>query len=404
MATFANTTSPTPFGFFDNDSHFQSEADSVVTFVKRSLGDDILSVELTKKQIWMTFERAFLEFGAITNQYQARSNLSTLLGFPTGSVSIVSGTYKTGPTGFEARLPRYNLEFIERLAEPYAMEAGIGGSYNMVSGAISLTDGKQDYDLYTDLKNDNDTALFDTQTAAKKTKMKISEVFHFSPQAAYRYYGSTSGISYLANEFNFESFTPETIFYVLPVFEDILRAAQMDTSSRVRRSNYSYKVIGTKIRIYPTPNSNALFVPPKKLWVRVLLAPDPFSPAYTDKSIYGITDLSNIPYGNLIYSQVNSISRNWVRNYSLALCKELLGLIRSKFSNIPAPGAELQLNGTDLVNQGRDDQETLRTELRDLLDTMTYDKLIEMDADKAENMQRQLNFIPIPNGRAIEMH
>ena len=71
---------------------------------------------------------------------------------------------------------------------------------------------------------------------------------------------------------------------------------------------------------------------------------------------------------------VNSISRNWVRNYSLALCKELLGLIRSKFSNIPAPGAELQLNGTDLVNQGRDDQETLRTELRDLLDTMTYDK------------------------------
>jgi hypothetical protein len=134
------------------------------------------------------------------------------------------------------------------------------------------------------------------------------------------------------------------------------------------------------------------------------MAPDPFSPAYTDKSIYGITDLSNIPYGNLIYSQVNSISRNWVRNYTLALSKELLGLVRSKFSNIPAPGADLTLNGIDLITQGRDDQSTLRTELRDLLDTMTYDKLIEMDADKADNMQRQLKFIPIPNGRAIEMY
>ena len=40
MASFANTTSPTPFGFFDNDSGFQTEADAMVVFVKRKLGDD----------------------------------------------------------------------------------------------------------------------------------------------------------------------------------------------------------------------------------------------------------------------------------------------------------------------------------------------------------------------------
>ena len=47
MATFTDTSSPTPFGIYDADTDFSSEANDMVTFVKRKLGDDILSVELT---------------------------------------------------------------------------------------------------------------------------------------------------------------------------------------------------------------------------------------------------------------------------------------------------------------------------------------------------------------------
>ena len=61
MALFANTLKPTPFGLFDEEVQYQNEADAMVTFVKRKLGDDILSVELTKKQVWACFEEAFLE-------------------------------------------------------------------------------------------------------------------------------------------------------------------------------------------------------------------------------------------------------------------------------------------------------------------------------------------------------
>ena len=45
MASFANTLSPTPFGFFDSDAQFQAEADAMVTFVKRKLGDDVLNFD-----------------------------------------------------------------------------------------------------------------------------------------------------------------------------------------------------------------------------------------------------------------------------------------------------------------------------------------------------------------------
>ena len=386
MTSFLNTLNPTPFGFFDSDADFQVEADSMVTFVKRKLGDDVLSVELTKKQIWACFEEAMCEYGSIINQFQVKSQLSNLLGFATGTLE-----------GQEQKYPRETLEFMLRRAEPYSMEAGLGGSYNSISGSIQLVKGQQDYNIYETLKDANGSLVFSSSLNSSGTKMKIMEVFHFSPQAAYRFFDTTSAINYLNNEFSFESFTPETVFYVLPVFEDILRGGQLDLSNRVRRSNYSFKIVGQNIRIYPVPVQED----PQSLFMRVQFSPNPMDPSITDPQIYGVSNMSNVPFGNLQFSRINSIGRQWVRQFCLALCKELLGLVRSKFSTVPIPGGDLTLNGSDLIQQGREDKESLRTKLMEMLTEMTYDKLIEVEAQQAENTMNMLKKIPVPNGRAI---
>ena len=392
MATFANTTSPTPFGLFDTDAAFKSEANNIVTFIKRKLGDDVLSVELTKKQIWATLEESTLEFSSILHQYQAKSQLVEFLGMPTtGSSGVMSGS--------EGKYPRQNLDFLTRVAEPYSAEAGVGGSYDMLSGSIDLVKNQQDYDIYKDLKDADGNLVYSSSLNSPRSKMQISEVFHFNPQAAYRFFDTTSAINYLNNEFSFESFTPETIFYVLPVFEDILRAGMLDISNRVRRSNYSYKVVGTKIRIYPQPTQDN----PRKLFLRVKFFSNPLSPSYTDETISGVSNLSDIPFGNLEYKNINSIGQQWIRQYSLASSKELLGLIRSKFGTIPIPGSDLTLNGTDLVTQGREDKTNLKTQLKEMLETMTYDKLMETAAARAESVNKQLKYVPMPNGLAVIM-
>jgi len=381
VATFTQITKPTPFGFYDAEDDFKTEADNMVIFVKRKMGDDILSVELTKKQIFGAFEEAVLEYSSILNQFQAKSQLVNYLGFPTGSIM----------SGSEEKFPRDNLEYLTRFAEPYAMEAGIGGSYDTTSGSIALTGSQQDYDIYKELKNEDGSLVFDDT----KGKIRIAEVYHFNPQAAYRFFDTTSAINYLNNEFSFESFTPETIFYVLPVFEDILRAGQLDLSNRVRRSNYSYRVEGTKIRIFPAPATSG------KMWLRVRQYPDPNSPSYKDASIFGVSNMGNLPFGNIQYARINSIGRQWIRQFTVALSREILGLIRSKFGSIPVPGAEVSLNGSELISQGREDRDKLITTLREMLDTMTYDKLIEMQATRSENMNKQLKYVPMPNGKAI---
>jgi hypothetical protein len=296
------------------------------------------------------------------------------------------------------KFPRDTLNYVIRLAEPYAVEAGLGGTYNSVSGAISLKQNVQDYDLYTDLLDLNTgTPIVSSSLNPEKRKMRILEVFHFNPQAAYRFFDTTSAINYLNNEFSFESFTPETVFYVLPVFEDILRGGQMSISNRVRRSNYSYRITGTKIRIFPSPTA----VNPLKLFVRVGFESNPMNPAIPDASIGGVSNLSNVPFGNFVYSKVNSMARQWVRQYTLALSRELLGMIRSKFSTVPIPGGDLTLDGSDLKSTAKEEKEKLRTDLKEMLDSMTYNKLIEVKAAEVDNLQKILKAVPIPMGRVI---
>jgi hypothetical protein len=389
MTTFLSTINPTPFGFFDSDSTFQSEADSMVLFVKRKLGDDVLSVELTKKEIWTCFEEACCEYSRLIHEMKITSDLTNVLGMPTGSTDLTN------------RYAKRTVEYLLRMAEPYATEAYVGGSYDATLGYVELVSGKQDYNIYSDIKdNTSGLGIYESMASGSKGKLKIVEIFHFEPLAAQHFLLNASNVTnFLATNFNYESYVNSTVFYVLPVFEDILRRGMLEQAFRVRRSNYSYEVLGGNIRIYPVPASD---LQTGRLYIKVMKPQSPLNPtSYTDDSIYGISGPSNMPFGNIPFSTVNQPGRQWIRQYTLALCKELLGLIRSKFSSIPIPNAELTLNGSELVSQARDDKDKLTTQMKEFLANLTNQKLLENDAIAAENLNKQLKYIPMPLGKGI---
>ena len=388
MPSFNDTINPTPFAFFDSDSAFQAEADAMVTFVKRKLGDDVLSVELTRKEIWACFEEAVCEYSRLIHETKIKSEITNVLGSSTG-------------TDLTNKYARQTLEFLLRKAEPYATEAFVGGSYNATLGYVDLESGRQDYDIYTEVKDVvSGSNVYNSLPSGSKGKLKIVEIFHFEPLAAQTFLLNASNITnFLATNFNYESYVNSTVFYVLPIFEDVLRRGMLESAFRVRRSNYSYEVLGSKLRIYPIPTTD---LQTGKLYIKLMPPHDPYNPsAYSDDSINGISGPNNFPLGNLPFSTINQPGRQWVRQYTLALCKELLGLIRSKFQTIPIPNADLQLNGDALVTQGREDKEKLLTQMKEFLENMTHAKMLENDALAAENLQKQLRYIPMPLGKSI---
>ena len=416
MSTFNTTLHPTPFGFYDKYQLFQQDADAMVVFVLRTLGEDVLGVELTKQMIWSNFEAATREFNGLMIEYQNKSNLSSLLGMPTGSLDQNGNN----SINISDMYVQQNLEFLKNLSAPYAGMVGFSQTEATYSGSIKLTSGRQDYDLYNDLLDPVTGApLYSLQPTGSVTNIEVVEVYHNAP--VQYIFNSNLASNFAATGLPVESYIPDTRFYVLPLFEDVLRGGMLETAQRIRRSHYSYKISGRQIRVFPTPN-NLMPAFNDRLWVRVRFARGPFPTiantlvtngssyqvtgsgtggAFQNDVIYGVNGPFNAPFGPLNYNSLNMWSRNWIAQMTLALSTVQLGRIRTKFKTIPVPGAEVTLNGDDLISNGKEDKDKLMTTLKETLDNLTFDKIAERDAARAENMVKQLAYVPMPPKYAI---
>lgn len=362
------TVGSTAFGIFDSDTQFQSDADKVLEYVRRNIGDPVLDIQMSASMVYEAFEQATMEYSSIINQYQAKSALVTFLGSAVSSLSGSENTY-----------PSRNLEFVKKMAEPYGDEAGVGGSNTWHSASFSLVAGQQKYDLQALLSGSGPLT-----GSNANARIQLRKLHHYSPISAYRFFGTNSSLNYLNNEFHFESYTPETIFYLLPIWEDILRGMQFETSNRVRRSQYSYDIHNNVLTLYPTPVSAI------DLWVEYTLPGN-----LVNDGANKVANLSNVPFGFITYSTINSVGRTWIWRLALAFAKEMEGLLRRKMSNIPIPNGDLTLDGDAMVSDGKSEQEGLRTELRSILDELTYDKLQIRQMELSDAIERQLAKVPL---------
>lgn len=369
-SSFAHFSSSLPFGTFNTDASFQSDTLALIKWTHAKLGGNTLKVELNSVDVGTCMEESAFEYSSMVNAYSARSILADVLGAETGSLS-----------GKENKLARLSLAMAKRKSQAYSSEAIMGGTKTLFSSSINAVANQQAYDLTSLLSSSGEIT--------GSQRIEIKQIFHFSPTAAYRFFDTTSAINYLHNQFKFESFTPETVFYLLPVWEDVLRAQMLETSHNVRRSNYSYDIVNNIVRIYPVPDSTV-----KLYFTYYKLQEDPWNDV-NDPWVNGISNLSNIPFGNITYSKINSIGRQWCRRFALSLAKEILGQLRSKIKTIPIPNSEIILNGDDLIFQAREEQSFLRSELKEVLEATLYQNLLLKESEASDSLKIIYSKIPL---------
>ena len=104
--------------------------------------------------------------------------------------------------------------------------------------------------------------------------------------------------------------------------------------------------------------------------------------------------MNTLPFPNIPYKNINSIGKQWIRRFSLSLSKETLGQVRSKIASIPIPGNDVTLNGSALISEAKDEQNSLREELKAVLDELVYGKLAEGDAQLQASVSEVIKHIP----------
>lgn len=372
-ASYYNTPStgsrPTPFGFYDSDSSFVTEADSVANWCANKLGYPIMAVEMQDINFYACFEEAVTEFGNQVNMYNARDYMLALQGASTS-------------TDLTGRVISTNLGRTIDLAKNYGAEAGSGGNVSWKTGSIQLQAGVQDYDL--------DVLWRDIKEPGKHIEIKT--IYHeFSP-AIIRYFdpyvGTGAGTQQMLDSFGWGSYSPSVSFLVMPLYADLLRIQAIEMNDQIRKSAYTFEIRNNQLRIFPIPSY------PVTLHFRYIVTEDRSNPLKTPTG--SISDISNAPYNRMVYSSVSQLGKGWIYKYSLALAKELQGLIRNKYSSVPIPGADVQLNGSDLVTQGREDKANLVTELKEALEVMTRKGQMEQEQAIATAMNYQLSKVPLP--------
>jgi len=360
----------TPFGFYDNDTDFQTDADRVAMFVARRLGYPLVDVELQDINFYTAFEEAVTTYGNEVYAYQIAQNFLSLEGAPTGS-------------NLNNTLTRPNLGAIVRISEQYGVEAGVGGNVTWRTGSLDLQQGVQKYNL-------NEWAISQSIDAGN---LEIKRIFYESVPPIIRYFdpyaGTGTDVQGLLQAFGFGSYSPGINFLLMPINYDLQKIQAIEFNDQIRKSNYSFELINNQLRIFPIPVSD------QTLYFEYILKSDRNNPIVSGSMGQGkITNVSNAPYANPTYSYINSIGRQWIFEYTLALCKEMLGYIRGKYTTVPIPNAEVTLNHGDLTAAATAEKTALIERLRAYLDETSRSKLLEKRALESDSLQKELNNVP----------
>ena len=108
-----------------------------------------------------------------------------------------------------------------------------------------------------------------------------------------------------------------------------------------------------------------------------------------------ITNVAEVPYNNPTYTHINSVGRQWIYKYSLALAKELLAYIRGKYQTVPVPGSEATLNQGDLLADARTEKEALLTNLREMLNETSRGAQMQAQSQEADFLRSTLSQVPM---------
>ncbi len=368
----------TPFKFYTTDSTYVTHSVQTAEWSAKRLGYPIMDVELTGKQMYACFEEAVTEYSSLVNQYNIKENISNLQGAPTSSNfthTVVS-----------------DLGRAIAVSENYGQEAGVGGSVDWKMGSITVSSSQQVYDLNQwAADNENNDAI------------EIKRIFHEGTPAMARYFdpyaGTGQGYQNLLDGFGWGGNSPAIQFMMMPVYADILRTQAIELNDQIRKSAYSFELINNKLRLFPIPTEEFKmyfqYIIKKDRWNTLTYVASGSEQAEQQGLTAVQSDFSSIRYDNMIYKNINHPGQQWIRKYTLALCKELLGIIRSKYGTIPIPGSETSMDGDTLRSEATAEKEGLVSSLREMLEQSSGDEILQEEAQEAESTQEILRKVPL---------
>ena len=355
-----------------NYSATSVEVLAITDYVSSMFGAPVINVELVPTQYAVAFNTAIEEHSNYITQWAIKANIANALGLDNA-------------TDFTQRWVAQSFEFANAFSKAYSEQVNAGGEMPVYKAYFDLVAGKQDY-YFTD-------------------DIVINEVMWQEPPAITRYLVDPNNNPAWVNfEFGW-GYMGHSYMYVVPAYFSIQLAQATEMRWKIWRGDYTYAIrpagedstredytgrTRNHVTIYPSPKENQAGA---RIWY--------FYKKKSDLALYSgqalgsvVNNPGTMRMDEIPYTAFNSTAKRWVKQYTYALSKEILGNIRSKFHELPIPDATITMDGELLRSEGIDAQLKLKDYLKDQLEALDVTKMLEEGANKAESINRTLGYSP----------
>ena len=348
------------------------------------LGAPVREIQITDSQLDTLYENAIEDYSRLINEWLVDQQWSTISGL------------NIEDSDFNVAFATKDLSFAKSFSYAYSRQAGLGTN----APAASNWELKQDYIVIT----------ANTQYYTIPKNREINEVLWHTPSSLI-YDGLSVNGGFIGQEYGWV-YNGTQMGTILPSYSTMLGSMDRSMKSKLIRSEMTYRVTGnadgTKtLHLYPVPggvyqpNGFGLALNTILNGSRVWYWYYDTTNANKNKCLSDNPDIavvtrpSDPPLKNLSWGNLNASSRVWIRQYMTASAKLLLAYIRGTYSgSLNITDAPITMDYSMFLDDGRNEQEKLTTQLMERLNNLTYETQLTKRANEAEMLNKILGYSP----------
>jgi hypothetical protein len=361
----------------------EPERSKIYTRVKHLLGAPIRSVEIEDEMLDSLMELSIQDYEQYILDWLIESQWVNLVNLNMTEKSVANA------------LITRTMDFEQQFSYSYSKIVGLqtNGPWVLKKDYFVLEKNKQDYEI--------------------PAGREVNELLWFSnqPWNAFGLGGlggfGFGGIGLGANEAGFAQMGYQGSYFMMSGFDYLIRMQQANIFNRILGGSLTYRITGLPdgkkmVHLYNTPGgrfnwNNYSEYAGKAVWYWYYdTSPD--SRADCLKNNPDVIKLpSDVPIGDLSWTDLNSPAQQWIRRWFTAYVKETLGRVRGKYSgNLKTPDSEIVMDYQSLLTEGKDEKSKLEEELKLRLERLRPEKQMEKEALIAENLNKQMKFRAMP--------
>lgn len=361
----------------------QKDKEKLYSQVFHLLGMPVRGVELTEEQMDTFLELSLSEYEQFVSDWLIESQWSSLAGLDVDTQSLTRA--------FTTRSLDYETQFTHAYSKIVGLQAG--GDWELKKDYIELERGKQTYVIPAG-REINELLWF---TRAELTDSIVDPFLGG--------FGGLGGVGF-GGIGGFAQVGASGSYFMLPAFDLLLRMQDRSIKNRLIGGDLTYKITagpnGTKIiHLMNVPGGKYDFGSiirgnGDKVWYWYYDTNDSDRDTCLQKNKDIIKLPSDVETEELTWNSINSPAKNWVRKWMIAYAKEGLARIWGKFSgDLQVPDSSVKLDYTSLLSEAKEERVLLIDELKQRLERLRPEKILERKGNEAEQLNRSLKYRPI---------